>query len=794
MTNPVLPLLSSGNIEASATHHHAQTANWSTVAALQRPPQGSIGINDISSPDQLDNTAQDPVSQSSQYVGPNNDPVSSIEFGRSSGYGSPKVRPAATSELESSNRVWQDNSHLENRRHSSRSTMDKGAPLNLPGPRSISPRSPDSHGREKSDPIRSDTAIQRTKSWVRQALGQKTRTSSQLTSFVDPACKWPRNSRASQLTRSLSPTSRVTTFSAETASEAIALDAAVKDMERLLQEAVDLANQAASAQTRPNDEDMPTKSGHGNPDPARGLPMRYQPETHHSGHGCHNLPLRSLVCHNIAVSKDHFGNTKGPALPERMSSLKTTPAPPSNHAAGRTTVAISDSHSPVESSCTSRGQLAHVPSQVGARCILEEGSVAKPAGSHFEAVCCQGFPHLLMMKDVHRIQHAVADHGSSSSSWLFGGFDGSTSDDEFEMMRVIPRNQIQLPSHGAKQHHTHLHGKDFTKTRRRSRGGSTGPQYTSLPGLRKRKHVSLQPGRNFSLSKPPKRKSVARDWPVVRKRFVAAMACLNTATIGLLAGIYAGLLPSIQYMVVDLNHSMVFGNAGFFIGLALVSFICWPLPLLHGRKPYSVCGLAVALPLLFPQAIVVGEPRSPTSPMWETVILVSRVLMGAVLGLTSMNCHATLTDLFGASLMSRTPHQEIVDERDMRRHGGGLGVWLGLWTWCFVGSMAVGFLIGGLVIDHMLPSSGFYVCIGLTACVLVLNVLCPEVRRANWRRSIAEVRVGQTISKRPACGEIMMHRVGKGPRWWGQELYHGVALSLEMLRQPGFGVMAIFAS
>ena len=40
----------------------------------------------------------------------------------------------------------------------------------------------------------------------------------------------------------------------------------------------------------------------------------------------------------------------------------------------------------------------------------------------------------------------------------------------------------------------------------------------------------------------------------------------------------------------------------------------------------------------------------------------------------------------------------------------------------------------------------------------------------------------------------MMHRVKTGPVWWGQEVYHGIALSLEMLRQPGFAVMALYAA
>ncbi|OIW23614.1 hypothetical protein CONLIGDRAFT_686540 [Coniochaeta ligniaria NRRL 30616] len=166
--------------------------------------------------------------------------------------------------------------------------------------------------------------------------------------------------------------------------------------------------------------------------------------------------------------------------------------------------------------------------------------------------------------------------------------------------------------------------------------------------------------------------------------------------------------------------------------------------------------------------------------------------MGLALGFASMNFHSILTDLFGASLMSGNPHQEVVDEHDVRRHGGGMGVWLGIWTWCFTGSLGIGFLIGAGVINSLNPSWGFYISIVLIVVVLVLNVFCPEVRRSAYRRSVVEVRKGTDVSRRLARGEVMMHRVKDGPTWWGQEVYHGILLSLEMLRQPGFAIIAVY--
>lgn len=121
-----------------------------------------------------------------------------------------------------------------------------------------------------------------------------------------------------------------------------------------------------------------------------------------------------------------------------------------------------------------------------------------------------------------------------------------------------------------------------------------------------------------------------------------------------------------------------------------------------------------------------------------------------------------------------------------------MGVWLGIWTWCWIGSLGIGFLIGATIIDFHPPVWGFYISIILIAVVLVLNIVCPEVRRSAYRRSVAEVRTGSDISRRVARGEVMMHRIKTGPKWWGQEIYHGVRLSLEMLRQPGFAVVAVY--
>jgi MFS family permease len=321
--------------------------------------------------------------------------------------------------------------------------------------------------------------------------------------------------------------------------------------------------------------------------------------------------------------------------------------------------------------------------------------------------------------------------------------------------------------------------------------GTPPPQRPGL-SLRGRSHVSLRGGQGFSLARSQPRQPIARDWSDGRKRYVASVACISTALLGVLVGIYAGLVPSIQYYIVDLNHYAILGNVVFYFGLAIPSFFLWPLPLLHGRKPYILSSLVIAMPLLFPQAIAVSQIRSPYTSQWRWALLAPRGFMGLALGFASMNFHSVLMDLFGASLMSGNPHQEVVDAHDVRRHGGGMGVWLGIWTWCFIGSLGIGFLVGAAVINSLNPAWGFYISIILIVVVLILNVFCPEVRRSAYRRSVVEVRKGTDVSRRLARGEVKMHRVKDGPTWWGQEVYHGVLLSLEMLRQPGFAIIAVY--
>ena len=123
-----------------------------------------------------------------------------------------------------------------------------------------------------------------------------------------------------------------------------------------------------------------------------------------------------------------------------------------------------------------------------------------------------------------------------------------------------------------------------------------------LFNLKGRNHVSLkgEHHKGFSFARTHKKPKIARDWAPARKRFVATVACISSALVGLLVGIYAAEVPSIQYWIVDLHHYTILGNVFFFIGLAIPTFFFWPLPLLHGRKPYTLGAMSPCDATSFP--------------------------------------------------------------------------------------------------------------------------------------------------------------------------------------------------
>lgn len=317
---------------------------------------------------------------------------------------------------------------------------------------------------------------------------------------------------------------------------------------------------------------------------------------------------------------------------------------------------------------------------------------------------------------------------------------------------------------------------------------------SKLYTLKNRRHYSIREGNGFSLSRSHRRAPVARDWSTPRKRYVATVSCISTALMGLIIGIYAGEVPAIQYAIQDEHHYSILGNVVLFSGLAITTLLFWPLPLLHGRKPYVLAAFALLLPLQFPQALAVSPQQKEHIAIYRVGLLVSRAISGLVMGFASLNFKNTLLDLFGASLQSANPHQETVNKNDVRRHGGGMGIWLGIWTWCSIGSIGTGFMVGAVIISGLSVAWGFWIVIILCAFVFILNVFSPETRRSAYRRSMAEVRNGQDVSRRVARGEIKMHIDSTGPIWWGEELLAGWRLCVRMLKQPGFLVLSFYVA
>jgi hypothetical protein len=122
-----------------------------------------------------------------------------------------------------------------------------------------------------------------------------------------------------------------------------------------------------------------------------------------------------------------------------------------------------------------------------------------------------------------------------------------------------------------------------------------------------------------------------------------------------------------------------------------------------------------------------------------------------------------------------------------------LGLWLGIWTWCFTASISVGFISGAGIIFNLNPEWGFYITVILMAFVLVLNVLTPETRRVAHRRSFKDyVDADEVVRRKLVMGEIKLHVHDEGPTNCFQEIWAGMILSKRMFCQRGFGVLSLY--
>lgn len=348
--------------------------------------------------------------------------------------------------------------------------------------------------------------------------------------------------------------------------------------------------------------------------------------------------------------------------------------------------------------------------------------------------------------------------------------------------------------HGHERHFTQMFGV-------KSRECSINLANSNLPAgqgidLKGWKHINVfnQPN-HFDVHETCSHAPVARNWPVSRKRFTATVVCINTAALGIIMGIYSGEVPSIQYRIADFHHHFtILGNVVMYCGLAISTILFWPLPLLYGRKPFNIAGLCFVFGLQIPQGIAVSAWRMPETPTWRVLLLLSRALSGLAFGLVNVNLLATLLDLFGSSLQSHHPHGEVPDAYDLRRHGGGMGNWLGFWCWCSIGTLSVGFVVGAFIIDNSTVDWGFWTSLLFLMPVLLLNVVAPEVRRSAFRRTLADLVSDHDTFSRIGRGEVKMHLDSTGPSWWAEEVVAGLRLSARMLQQPGFVLLSFYAA
>lgn len=318
-------------------------------------------------------------------------------------------------------------------------------------------------------------------------------------------------------------------------------------------------------------------------------------------------------------------------------------------------------------------------------------------------------------------------------------------------------------------------------------------QYPTVD-LRRKSYVDIyNKGESFDVHKTCHHATVARNWPDSRKRFTAVVACINSGCTALLLGIYAGEVPAIQYAIADFDHFTILGNVVMYFGMAFSTLIFWPLPLLHGRKPYTIAAQICALALQLPQGLAVAGFRDPDTALYRSVLLTARGLSGLVLGFADINIKSTLLDLFGASLQSRGTFSGPCAKFDVRKHGGGMGIWLGMLAWSTIGPVSIGFMIGASIINQGASVSwGFWISLLIIMVVLLLNIVAPEVRRSAFRRTISEISGTSGGFSRITRGEIKMHLDQVGPYWWGEELSAGLRLCGRMLLQPGFVILAIY--
>lgn len=162
----------------------------------------------------------------------------------------------------------------------------------------------------------------------------------------------------------------------------------------------------------------------------------------------------------------------------------------------------------------------------------------------------------------------------------------AAQDPRRDQVNVVPRtlpagDEPTSPGHGPMESTTPVEG-SYGRRLSHDVGGQDNwgrdkyneMDYMNSHALKGLHHLTLRDGQRFSLHHH-RRQPIARNWSTFRKRFTATTACINTALIGLLIGIYvsifsrcastayydkAGEVPAIQYALTDQHHYAILGN------------------------------------------------------------------------------------------------------------------------------------------------------------------------------------------------------------------------------------------
>lgn len=242
---------------------------------------------------------------------------------------------------------------------------------------------------------------------------------------------------------------------------------------------------------------------------------------------------------------------------------------------------------------------------------------------------------------------------------------------------------------------------------------------------------------------------LALQWRRQHRNMCALAACVNTALVGLIVGVYSGEVPSLQFHFVDHPHTALLGNTSFYCGLALSTLLLWPLPFRYARKPLVLLAITSTLPCLYIQAVIVSTQW--ISSGGQAAIATLKAVMGLSLGLANVNQFPTILDLCGSSLASPRSHEEHIAHRNDRRIWSGAAYWLGVWTLCFFVFIPIGFLSGASLGSLGLQTGfdwAFCFLVGLCASVLVINIVLRDTRE-RLRTSLLPAHSREMASRLP---------------------------------------------